>query len=237
MTFVILYCQEDYHYLEDCIKSLPKGFKTIICATKSVDGIPSSVKELDEYYIESSSINGDFTHAVMNYRGDFDFSKARNLAKSLTDDEWIFSLDADERLSHSQHSELIQLSRQLETETPEVMGCYVYNYSFFAHQTHNGDQLVALVKQCRIFRNSLKWINAAHEMIDRPIFEAKGEILISSILIIHEGYKQPLEVFAEKLKRNILKYAKYVNDEYYFERLLWEAHTLKELTERINNAK
>lgn len=237
ITFVILYNKNDFHYLEDCLKSIPEYANTLLVRTEQINDLEkvTSLELLkDSCFLTDIETNGKRKHAILKYNGVFDFSKARNKVNTLVETEWIFTLDADERFSISHSQELYDI---LSTVDENTWGVYNRSYSYFAALENGGQAVTNLVIQCRIFRNipSVYYYGSAHEDVSKSIYDANKDIVDSSILVIHEGYKCTPEVYMQKLKRNIIGIGKHLEHEHYFSKLLQETYTYIQLLERSRN--
>jgi hypothetical protein len=224
ISFVILYHEGDKHYLLDCLKSLPKGCEIVLCHTQ----------QGEEDKTELIKSHDDMIMIEYTYK-EWDFSKARNEAKRFANREWVFSLDADERLVQAQHELLIKSVAEANID-PEVYGLYNYNFSYMENYLTNGEPTTETGHQVRIFRRACEWYGSSHESIDRFILVNKKKINHCGILILHLGHDIDKNSLKEKRHRNIkglIKTLNNVEDEmsfnHYYTYLLSETNLLNKL--------
>ncbi len=84
LGFAIITLNEESH-IKQCIESIPSGFPVVVVDSGSQDQTTSIAAALGAQITE---------HKFTNY------SEQKNFAASLLNTDWVFSLDADEVLSH-----------------------------------------------------------------------------------------------------------------------------------------
>lgn len=124
-----------------------------------------------------------------------DFSAARNESLRHATGEWIFWLDADDRLDELNRRQLASLFAQLPDENA------VYMMSTRS-VLRSGTSTVA--DQARLFRNDpqIRWRYRVHEQIALAAMELGGVVRHTSIVIEHAGYRNA-EVQVQKWRRNL----------------------------------
>jgi tetratricopeptide (TPR) repeat protein len=125
-----------------------------------------------------------------------DFAAARNESIRHATGDWIFWLDADERLDETNRQRLRTLFASLGTENAAYL---MKQRSVLEASTYSA----AEVGQVRLFRNDarIRWQNRVHEQILPAIRQAGGELRPTDIVIDHFGYQDPAQQGA-KVERN-----------------------------------
>jgi tetratricopeptide (TPR) repeat protein len=165
----------------------------------------SSVADLVDEIVVVDTGSADGTRAVAQRFGarvvDFpwgdDFSAARNASLQQATGQWIFWLDADDRLDEAARDRLRALFAGLgDTNDAWLMRC------LSAQDAGTGSGV--LVDQVRLFRNhpEIRWQHPVHEQILPAIQRLGGEVRPSDVVICHEGYRDP-EQFRGKVQRNL----------------------------------
>jgi glycosyltransferase involved in cell wall biosynthesis len=218
ISFVTIYHADDQHFIPDMIKSLPPDCQVILCNTVQSNEVSLSVIKSD----------GRFIFAQYTYV-DFDYSSARNAARSLATSPVVFSIDADERLHTPHHSKILRLAQMMVIEN--ILGIKINIISLVP-----GDQRyeVDVTRMCRMFLNvdDLYWEGFCHESIEHSIVKKGGVIGFSDIFIVHEGYNQSEEILEQKLRLRIKLLLRYLNlheNDYYFNYLCSESNKLYNL--------
>ena len=165
----------------------------------------ASVADLVDEMIVVDTGSSDRTREVAGQRGarvvNFawidDFSAARNESIRQASGDWIFWLDADERLDEANRARLRAVFSRLKQE----------NAAYLMRQLSTTDDPYGsqvAVDQVRLFRRdpALRWEYRVHEQILLAIRRAGHELRRTDVVIGHIGYGAPgsSEV---KLKRNL----------------------------------
>jgi hypothetical protein len=187
LDIVVIFRQIDEHYLIDLQKSIPDYAKLILVTT--VEGKKDRLIILENNEVQ--------TLAVLEYTDVFSFSYARNKALSLSENKFILSLDADERLLQHQHQQLLEYL-ELFDKIDNFGGAMVYNFSVkTAQQNKYGLYPYECMPQTKLFVKGSFWTGDIHENINIP----KGTILFTTPLLIHHvGYEISKERAVEKLE-------------------------------------
>jgi tetratricopeptide (TPR) repeat protein len=123
-----------------------------------------------------------------------DFAAARNAALERASGDWIFWMDADDRLDAENQRRLAALLGGLEDA---LLGFEMTCESLTRAGTHRQ-------RQVRLFRRSpaVAWRGRIHEQVGPSILAAGGRLLPSDVVIHHTGYTDS-ERHREKLRRNL----------------------------------
>lgn len=174
ISFVCIYGKKDFHYLQGMINTLPKNIELVLIEVRQIEGAETTINITEK---DNAKQIGFINISPENFR----FDTVRNLAKSLARYEWIFSIDADERLCIDQHNYLYELiNTEFDSFTFKVFD--VNNNSF------------GIVR--RLFKKSYDWVGACHEQI------LSLNCRETKLLIRHEGYSSK-ETLLDKNKRNL----------------------------------
>lgn len=169
ISFVCIYHKDDFHYLQGMIDTLPSDSEIVLMEVKE--------GEKEEVKITYSNKYKKLGYITLP---EFRFDKARNLAKSVATYNWIFSIDADERLCIDQHKgikELINL-----------------DYESFTMRVYDVTKNTGGVVR-RLFKKKYDWFGACHEQI------LTEKNLDTKVLIRHVGYSNTDPI--PKLERNL----------------------------------
>jgi glycosyltransferase involved in cell wall biosynthesis len=188
LDVVVIFREEDKHYLHDLRKSIPNYAKLILVMTKSSDKDTLTILENNE----------NETYAILEYTEVFSFCYARNQALRLSDKKFILSLDADERLLIHQHEQL-KLHILEYDKLDNFGGAMFYNFSVKTFcQNKYGLYDTEVMPQCKLFIKGSFWQGDIHENISIP----KDKIIYSTPLVIHHiGYEVAKERMAEKIEQ------------------------------------
>jgi hypothetical protein len=211
LSFPIIFSKEKVSYLEDCIKSLPEGSEIVL-----VETIKDEEKEglHNIQYVDKNMITAEY------YYKEWDYSKARNAAKSLSTRQIIFSIDSDERLAQHQHTAIIK--QALDLYKSDFTALQIRNVSLTPTYAAEGTWENSIVEQVKIFKNipHLQWKGKIHETIDLDIVEKGLKYADSNIIVHHIGYETDLDTMIDKAKSRLLglltmeeptKYEPYLN--------------------------
>jgi glycosyltransferase involved in cell wall biosynthesis len=166
--------RDEEHNLAACLESAADLFDEIVVVdTGSKD--------------RTRDIARRFGARVFDFSWVDDFAAARNESLRHSTGDWIFWLDADERIDASNHAKIQRLFAELGKEKKAFeMRCI--------HLPEQGSFLSAEAKCVRLFRHhpELRWQNRIHEDI-MPALRAQGvNVVYTDIAILHTGYLDPV---------------------------------------------
>jgi tetratricopeptide (TPR) repeat protein len=173
------------HQLADCLSPVAELFDEIVVVdTGSRD--------------DTREVARRFTTRVFDFPWCDDFSAARNESLRHAQGEWIFWLDADDRISAENIARLRELLSRLD------QGPDAYMMETAVRMDRDSRDNERLVSHMRLFRRhpALSWRGRVHEQI-RPWPTAIGlEVGFSPVRIEHVGYLET-GLAQRKLRRNI----------------------------------
>jgi tetratricopeptide (TPR) repeat protein len=125
-----------------------------------------------------------------------DFAAARNESLRHASGEWIFWLDADDRISEGSRPKLHAVMGPLGAEN----AAYVMSVVSVGPDGRPDRQAL----QVRLFRNDprIRWDYRVHEHIMPAVHRAGGELRSTDVAIVHTGYMSA-DLVAKKLQRNL----------------------------------
>jgi GT2 family glycosyltransferase/tetratricopeptide (TPR) repeat protein len=126
-----------------------------------------------------------------------DFAAARNESLRHAGGEWIFWLDADDRLDADNRARLRSVLAGLSDDNiAYVMKCVC--------RSEQADGSVTVVDHVRLFRNhpDLQWKYRVHEQILPALRRLKTEVRWADVTIEHLGYEDPA-LRGRKLERDL----------------------------------
>jgi len=173
--------RNEAHQLADCLRPVAELFDEIVIVdTGSQDQTPN--------------IASQFTSRVFHTPWRDDFSAARNESLRHATSDWVFWLDADDRLTPANIDQLRSCLAQLGDE-PQA---YFMNTACSFQYACEGSNLITHV---RLFRRDerLRWSGRVHEQIWPSLKSLRYEIVWSDVCIDHTGYQDPI---AEQRKFN-----------------------------------
>jgi glycosyltransferase involved in cell wall biosynthesis len=163
--------RNEAHQLADCLSPLAHLFDDIVIVdTGSEDG--------------TSAVARRFTANVHRFAWCDDFSAARNESLLHARGDWIFWLDADDRLSPANVHRLANILNNLPSHP-----------AIFAMDTvcmaPNRDEPETALSHTRLFRRhpALKWRGRVHEHLDPCPSKLGHKAILSDVRIDHLGYR------------------------------------------------
>ncbi len=179
---VCMIVRNEERFLEDCLESIRNiADQIVIVDTGSTD--------------KTRDIAGRFDAEIYDFEWCEDFSAARNESIKYAGSDWIFWLDADERLRQSSISELRTLLVREENAV-------VYNVNIYSPKGRGAD--VHISSAHRLFTNhrGIYFTGKIHEQLSQSVAQLKGEERYSSIQLDHLGYALDSEGQNKKNQRN-----------------------------------
>lgn len=163
--------RDEAAHLADCLEPVAGLFEDVVIVdTGSRDATPQ--------------IAARYASCVVPFAWRDDFAAARNESLRHARGEWVFWLDADDRLSPDQVAKLKQLLDDLD-ERPRA---YLMDTVCPARFACEGVQLLTHV---RLFRRHprLCWQGRVHEQLRPPLGELGYELVFCDVTIEHVGYR------------------------------------------------
>jgi glycosyltransferase involved in cell wall biosynthesis/thioredoxin-like negative regulator of GroEL len=126
-----------------------------------------------------------------------DFAAARNACLSHATGDWIFWLDADDRVDEENRERL----RKVFAELKEDNAGYMMRCVSLPDRTTGRS---TFVDHARLFRNhpEIRWQYRVHEQIMPAIQRLGGEVRVTDVTIRHVGYQEP-DIHRRKVARNL----------------------------------
>ena len=181
---VCLIAKNEENMIRDCLESVKDISNDIIVVdTGSID--------------DTKSIALEYTSKVYNYEWNDDFAAARNFCIENAMNDFILSIDCDERLINPKT--LLSTLSQLDDNVGGVMVKVVsYNDKKEGKDVFNS-------KMVRLFRNqpTIRFEGIIHEQVLNSILNAGYKIKDSEVEFIHEGYNHDAVTMRKKQKRNL----------------------------------
>ena len=173
--------RDEADHLADCLKSVADLVQEIIIVDT---GSKDATREIARAHGAQ----------VFDFAWIDDFSAARNKSLRHATGDWIFWLDADDRLDETNRARFRQLAATLTMQNLIYM-------MHHASPTPTGD---VSVLQERFFRNGPKaaWRNRVHESVAPALQEAGYEGRTTDVVISHVGYADPA-AYRRKQERNL----------------------------------
>jgi tetratricopeptide (TPR) repeat protein len=138
-----------------------------------------------------------FGARVASFPWQDDFAAARNASLAHARADWIFVLDADERLVQDHGPRL----RALLHGPAEVVAYLIQQRTPTPSSVANG--MVRVEWLPRLFRNrpNIRYTGAVHECI-LPSVTGNGRVVATDVLVAHDGYLRSPDALREKATRN-----------------------------------
>src|SRR4051794_35424546 len=176
--------RDEEQNLADCLRPVAELFDEIVIVdTGSRDATRQVARQ--------------FTDRVVEFTWCEDFSAARNESLKHATGDWIFWLDADDRVRPEQVAPLRDLIAQLDHRPRALMMEILVPPS-------GPNEEAQLVSHARLFRRhpKLHWRGRVHEQLD-PVFETLGyERVFTDVQIEHVGYLDRAQT-ERKLRRKL----------------------------------
>jgi glycosyltransferase involved in cell wall biosynthesis len=176
--------RNEAHQLAECLEPVADLFDEIVIVdTGSSD--------------ETRKVAAQFTSRIFHAPWRNDFSAARNESLRHTTGDWVFWLDADDRLSPTNVDRLRQCFAQLGNESQ----AYLMNTACWFEHACEGSRLIT---HARLFRRDerIGWRGRVHEQIAPSLTNLGYELVWSDVQIDHTGYQDPVTE-QRKLARNL----------------------------------
>ncbi len=129
---------------------------------------------------------------VFNFPWNDSFAEARNECLKHATGDWIFWLDADDRIDEDTWNQLADLFEKLpDKNVAYIMPCHCLGTE-------------EMVPHVRLFRRhpEARWQYRVHEQILPSLQQLDYELCWTDVTIEHVGYQDP-EVYRKKLERNL----------------------------------
>jgi hypothetical protein len=201
LSVVVMYCDDDAQYLENCLASTPRSHDAEVIVMKTVP-VPVSPAALRGEPVMLRQAGNVKFYEWEYVEGRFDFAAARNVAASVATGEWIFSLDCDERMMTEQHYHIIEGCR---TASGDIGGVKVAMISFERSHVRDG-MSVTMSCPVRLFRRKpeIRYEGNIHESVIESIVRAGYRVEPGEIIVWHRGYQDLTpEAIVKKARRNI----------------------------------
>jgi glycosyltransferase involved in cell wall biosynthesis/tetratricopeptide (TPR) repeat protein len=145
----------------------------------------------------TKEVAAGFGAKVVNFAWCDDFAAARNESVEQATGDWVFWLDADERLDAANRNRLRAVFDSLRDERA------AYLMRQLSRPAERGGSPTA-VDQVRLFRRlpELRWEYRVHEQIMPAVRRAGATVRETDVVIDHGGYVAP-DLRDEKLRRNM----------------------------------
>jgi tetratricopeptide (TPR) repeat protein len=172
--------RDEERHLAGCLESVADLVDEIVVVdTGSTDSTPEIARR--------------FGARVFPFQWVDDFSAARNESLRHATGEWIFWLDADERLDAPSRGKFQQLLTTSGNQNAAFGMAIIYLPA-------PGNPVATAGKMIRMFRNQpqMRWKNRIHEEIDSAVRASGHRVVWTEIAIQHLGYQD----LAERARKN-----------------------------------
>jgi tetratricopeptide (TPR) repeat protein len=164
--------RNEERYLADCLRGVAALFDEIIIVdTGSTDRTPA--------------IAESFGAKLVRHPWSDDFAAARNVSLEHATGDWVFWLDADDRIDAVSAEKLAALFDSLDhTAKGFVMGCRCLRLA--------PTDPIMIVNHPRLFRRhpAVHWEGRVHEQIMPSIQRANFDLAWSDVVVDHVGYQE-----------------------------------------------
>ncbi len=146
---------------------------------------------------KTKEIASSYTSLIYDFKWIDDFSKARNYSFSKATKDYILWLDADDRILPKDKEKILDLKKNLNSDTDIVMMKYITALD------ENNNPTFSYYRERLLKRESnFKWVSPVHEVII-----PKGSIIYSDIEILHQKESKEytdrnLKIFESMLSKN-----------------------------------
>jgi glycosyltransferase involved in cell wall biosynthesis len=205
MNFVI------YNYFLKWMNEIKKGNKISVCIIakneeKMLADCLQSVSDIADEIIlvdtgstdETVAIASEYGCRIFYYEWNNDFSEVRNFAIDQAENEFILSIDADERLENPE-----QLELELSNSNKEAGGWLIEVVSHAKRADGTSD--IYRSSLLRLFRNhpAIRFKGIIHEQVVNSVLAAGCKLRNTAIRFIHLGYSHDTDSMTKKQHRNL----------------------------------
>ena len=179
-------------YIRDCLASVQDVVDEIIVVDT---GCEDNTLEIVQ----------EFGGQVHDFAWDDNFAAARNESIRHATSDWIFQIDADERLlPESKH----ELRRLLRRQAVVCVGVLIDSPKANEKKGH-------ISRAHRLFRNlpGIRYSGRVHEQISPSVAKLNGQETYSTIKLSHLGYAKSSQEMQEKSRRNYELLKKQIEEE------------------------
>lgn len=181
ITFVILTRDEERN-IGDCLRSLPAGAKALVFDSESTDRTLAIAADLGARV------------AVAPWRG---VGPARAAAEQLVRTEWLFTLDADERVSPQLAAEIGALDPPSQTDAYSIPRANYFGGQWIRGAAWWPDRRVRMYRKGRATQTAE---NARRQAAGHVYYEAPGRTSDLGGHVIHHSYES-VDDYRRKFKR------------------------------------
>jgi hypothetical protein len=163
------------------------------CLASAVDLVDETIVVDTGSSDSTREVAAGFGARVVDFAWIDDFAAARNESIRQARGDWIFWLDADDRIDDANREKLRTLFAQL----PDELLAYLVEYRALENPHAPG------VDRAALFRNhaQVRWEHRVHEQILPALERQGGRVCPTDVVIWHKGYGDPDQV-RRKLERN-----------------------------------